>query len=60
MGKCIKCNGKGFIKKKHFTVLHWPIFELLGFFGLIKVTEKRPGFVQEVKTCSRCKGTSIV
>ena len=59
--KCPKCKGTGNIKKKHFTVLNWPIAVMGFIFGRHKyqeiITEKRPGYVEEVKACPICKGT---
>ena len=62
--KCSKCKGTGNVKKRHFTVLNWPI-AVIGFIlgdKLFKetITEKRPGYVQEVKTCPKCNGTGKI
>lgn len=62
--KCPKCKGTGNVKKKHFTVLNWPIATFGLFFGSsgtrIRVTEKRPGWIKEVTTCPECNGTGEV
>lgn len=58
--KCSKCKGVGNIKNKHFTILNFPVATIVTILGLLKIIERRPGWVQEVKTCPKCKGTGIV
>ena len=62
--KCARCKGTGNVKKKHFAVFNWPIaiigFMLGPFFGEKVITEKQPGWVQEVKSCPDCKGSGNI
>lgn len=61
MSKCSKCKGTGKIKEKHFIVLNWPVAIIGFFFGPFAesrfITEKKPGWVEEVKVCPDCKGS---
>jgi len=64
MTTCKICKGTGITKKKHFTVLNWPIAVIGFIFGdklyQETITEKRPGYVQETKVCPKCKGTGQI
>jgi len=62
--KCHICKGTGVVKKKHPVTLNWPVAVLGFIFGdklyQRTLTEKRPGKIQETKTCPKCKGTGQV
>lgn len=62
--KCRTCKGTGTIKTKKPVTLNW-VTGIIGFiFGPFlvehRITEKRPGFVQEVTTCPECKGAGDI
>lgn len=62
--KCTKCRGTGNIKTKKPVILNWIVGTIGFIFGPFlveqRITEKRPGYVQEVKTCPKCNGTGKV
>lgn len=58
--KCNNCKGTGNVKKKHFTILNFPVATIVTILGLLKIIERKPGWVQEVKSCFNCNGTGIV